>query len=84
MDHSYKQAAYMSLSEGDKQELLSNAQLKDEKTLQDAGVRNLQLRLTEQQKGTFKIQSELLDLKRQVIYDSTCGYIPFADARYVL
>jgi hypothetical protein len=68
MDHSYKQAAYMSLSEEDKQELLSNAQLKDEKTLQDAGVRNLQLRLMEQQMGTHKIQNELLELKKQVIY----------------
>lgn len=66
MDHGYKQSAFLSLTEADKQELLSNAQLKDEKTLQDAGVRNLHLRLTEQQHSAHRIQGELLELKKQV------------------
>jgi hypothetical protein len=66
MDRNYKDAAFMSLSEDDRQELLSNAQLKDEKTLQEAGVRNISQRISEQQRGAAKVQRELLELKYQV------------------
>jgi len=65
MDRGYKQRAFASLTERQKQDLLQNAQMKEEKALQDAGMLIMQVRMRQQEDGMAAMKSELGMLHRQ-------------------
>ena len=65
MDRGYKQWAFVSLTERQKQDLLQNAQMKEEKALQDAGMMIMQVRMRQQEEGMAAMKSELNVLHRQ-------------------
>jgi|MDTB01.1.fsa_nt_gb hypothetical protein len=65
MDHRYQQRAFASLNEADKRDILDNAKLKDEVTLQSIGIANLTLRMEKQKHGTEVCNEEIHHLNKQ-------------------
>ena len=59
MDLAYKQRSFAALSERQKAELLTNAQMKEEKGLQDAGMLTIQVRMRQQDEGMNAMKTEL-------------------------
>lgn len=65
MDANFQQKAYTALSDQKKQALLTNAKLKDETTLQNSGMSNLETRLANQQASSASVRYDLYHLEDQ-------------------
>ena len=65
MDLRYQQRAFASLNEADKRDILDNAKLKDEVTLQSIGIANLTLRMDKQKLGTETCNKEIQLLNKR-------------------
>ena len=65
MDRNFQQKAYSALSDNKKEALLKNARLKDESTLQDSGMSNLENRLLAQNTESDNTLYDLYQLSLQ-------------------
>jgi hypothetical protein len=65
MDANFQQISYAGLSDQKKQALLTNAKLKDETTLQNSGMSNLETRLANQQAASASVRYDLYSLEDQ-------------------
>ena len=65
MDRNFQHKAYGALSDQKKESLLQNAKLKDETTLQNSGMLNLENRLINQQEASDVIVRDLYILETQ-------------------
>jgi hypothetical protein len=65
MDANFQQISYAGLSDQKKQALLTNAKLKDETTLQNSGMSNLETRLANQQASSSSVRYDLYSLEDQ-------------------
>jgi hypothetical protein len=65
MDANFQQISYAGLSDQKKEALLTNAKLKDETTLQNSGMSNLETRLATQQASSASVRYDLYSLEDQ-------------------